>query len=104
MSFSSKVDVLELLTTVLKEQVEKLEEMVDQIEKDMDEQRYINRCIKYAMLQELRRKPRAIIHCPECEQISPNPNATYCIYCGAKLGYKDSTGYTTSPGASRRLT
>lgn len=52
MSFSSKVDVLELLTTVLKEQVEKLEEMVDQIEKDMDEQRYINRCIKYAMLQQ----------------------------------------------------
>lgn len=118
MSFTSKVDVLELLTSILKEQTEKLEEMVDQIEEDMEEYRYHNECIKFALLSYESRKdicpkcgermypthniadqrvylcddcdikvPMRIVHCPECEEISPNPFAKYCIYCGAKLTY-----------------
>ena len=86
MSFTGKVDVLELLTTVIKEQTEKLEKMVDQIEEDMEEYRYRNECIKYAMLQDSLRQG-IIIQCPECEEISPNPVAKYCIFCGARLDY-----------------
>jgi len=48
----------------------------------------LNKFVNYCRKKNYWVKPGKITQCPKCEQISPNPNANYCIFCGSKLGFK----------------